>query len=341
MNAYFDVRWTGTHGIGRFSAELWKRLSGWLPVKLDSRPLDALDPLRLAKYLKDNQAGFFLSPAFNVPFPSSCPLAATIHDLIHVRYPPERTCLKSAYYRYFQRPIVQKSRFVFTVSEYSKSEIVNYYGVVPEQVIVLGNAPSSAFVHAGEPALEFGQFFLAVLNDKPHKNLAGVMQAFSRIDRSTPCRLVLVGVSDSIVRLYAKMFSIPFSRCVVLRGISDEALARLYRGAMCLVSVSLYEGFGLPLVEAMACGCPVVASNLTAHPEILGDSGILIDPQTDDLSESMRSIVKGDLDLSIFAQRGMERVKSYRWDLIVDRLEQVIFPPVKRKPCGNTRRGAA
>ncbi len=126
---FFDHRWCGTHGIGRFATEVRKRLTGFTDLALSGSPTHPLDALRVAFSLKRSRAKAYLSPGFNVPAGARCPVIATIHDLIHVHFADERTRAKLAYYRYIQRPIVRRSPLTLTVSQYSRQQIIEWYGV--------------------------------------------------------------------------------------------------------------------------------------------------------------------------------------------------------------------
>jgi glycosyltransferase involved in cell wall biosynthesis len=238
----------------------------------------------------------FHAPHYVVPF-TSVPLVVTVHDLIHLRHPNP---LARMYARQMIGRAVRRSRRVLTVSESVKREIVATFGCGGEHVVVTPNGVGSPFVAAGNAAE--GRYFLYVGNDKPHKNVDVLVDGFERIDGAT---LVLTGA--------------PFERFrererIILSGfVSDDELAALYRGAIALVMPSREEGFGLPALEAMACGCAVITSHAAALVEITGDAALHVDPTIDALADAMRRVASDFALRETLARRGVERAKNFTW----------------------------
>jgi len=125
----FDSRWIGTHGIGRFAAELLSRAPDFRPIALRGRPSAALDPWRLGAYLRREKPDFFLSPGYNAPAGTCGRFGFTVHDLIHLATPDNANVFKRLYYREVIRPAVRRASIVFTVSEFSRREICEWAGV--------------------------------------------------------------------------------------------------------------------------------------------------------------------------------------------------------------------
>ena len=180
-----------------------------------------------------------------------------------------------------------------TVSEFSKQQIVDWYGISEDRVVVVGNGVSSEFTDQGAIYDSDVPYFLYVGNAKPHKNLTTLLDAFALVAAKTDCKLILATQSSrSLDKQIAKLPK--YTQVEVVSGLSDSSLAQLYRGATALVLPSFYEGFGLPLVEAMACACPVIAADRTSIPEVLAGVGQLFDPQdVDGLAQLMKTSISG------------------------------------------------
>jgi len=304
-DCFFDHRWCGPHGIGRFASEIRQRLSDWIDVPLEGSPTAPTDSLRVAACLSRCNAAAFFSPGFNVPAWTKCPVVCTIHDLIHVHFAAESSLLKRGYYRFVQAPIVRRAPVTLTVSEYSRQQIVEWYGVPEDRVVVVGNGVSPEFSETGKKHVSDLPYVLYVGNAKPHGQ--------------TSCGLKLATVpTDELLQQVANLPNVEFCS-----GVDDRKLAELYRGASAVVLPSYYEGFGLPLVEAMACGSPVIASNRTSIPEVLDGAGFLFEPDdVDQLATLMSSLIRRSDDRrDQRRQRGLERAATFRWSLVADRVK--------------------
>jgi glycosyltransferase involved in cell wall biosynthesis len=238
----------------------------------------------------------FHAPHYVVPF-TSVPLVVTVHDLIHLRHPNP---LARMYARQMIGRAVRRSRRVLTVSETVKREIVATFGCGEEHVVVTPNGVGTPFVAKGTAAE--GRYFLYAGNDKPHKNVDVLVDAFEKIDSAT---LVLTGAPFDRFR--------ERERVVVSGFVSDDELAALYRGAIALVMPSREEGFGLPALEAMACGCAAITSNAAALVEITGDAALHVDPTIDALAVAMQRMASNFALREELARRGIERAKNFTW----------------------------
>jgi glycosyltransferase involved in cell wall biosynthesis len=244
----------------------------------------------------------FHAPHYVVPF-TSVPFVVTIHDLIHLRHPNP---LARMYARQMIGRAVRRGRRVLTVSETVKREIVSTFGCGEEHVIVTPNGVGAPFDAKGNAAN--GRYFLYVGNDKPHKNVDVLVDSFARINDAS---LVLTGA--------------PFDRFrerdgVIVSGfVTDDELAALYRGAIALVMPSREEGFGLPALEAMACGCAVVTSNAEALLEITGDAALHADASIDALADAMQRVASDTALRTALAQRGLHRAKNFTWTRCAER----------------------
>jgi glycosyltransferase involved in cell wall biosynthesis len=318
----FDARWLGAHGIGRYAAEVSVRCA-MRPLVISGKPLSLWDPIRLGIAVAQQKPGHFFSPGFNSPLGSSCPFYLTIHDLIHLEVSDEASLAKRAYYQWVVKPATRNAEVIFTVSEHSRQRIAEWSGVDEQKIIVAGNGVSSHFSPVGEVWPHPRPYLLYVGNQKPHKNVRGMIRAFADSGLASDYDLLLSGdVSDSMAMLAAQL-SVPDS--VHGLGLVEEAdLPSVYRGATALIMPSRYEGFGLPLVEAMACGTPVLSSNRTSLPEIGGDAVRYFDPDDEEsFIEGLRALRENGLRSDLRA-RGLERTKIFDWDQVAERIRQGI-----------------
>jgi glycosyltransferase involved in cell wall biosynthesis len=263
-----DQRWIGPHGIGRFAGEVLGRLPGIAPVPERWPLLHPWDPLVLAWLLRRMRPRVYCSPGFHPPLWCPVPVVFTIHDLIHLCCPETVDLAKQAYYRLLVRPAAQRAPRVLTVSTYTQQAILAWAGLPAEQVVVVGNGVSPAFGPVGQRHVPGYPYMLYVGNRKSHKNLARLFHGFAHSGCSPDLRLVLTGVPTAETDTHIATLGLA-GRIVYAGQLTDAELAAYYRGALALVMPSLFEGFGLPAFEAMACGTPVVTSQAAALPEVV------------------------------------------------------------------------
>lgn len=312
---YFDARWIENHGIGRFASEM-SQSSLLKKQAVFARGAFAdifspLDPLKLASAM--TRHSWFLSPSYNCPvWPASRSLI-TLHDLMHIRYPHYASLKNRSYYQLLVRRVCRRAPLVFTVSEFSKGEICDWAGIPPDKVVVIYNGVDSTF-HPGVQALARNRPYLLYIGDrKSHKNIEGIVKAFSCAGLPEDVQLVLSGKSDAQLFEIAKKFGIA-DRLVFSGFIPEPDLPGVYKGALALLMPSFYEGFGLPLLEAMAVGTPVLTSNCTAMPEVAGNAALLVDPyRIDDIAEGIDNIVNNGSLRSQLVSRGLARASAFDW----------------------------
>lgn len=325
---YFDTRWNGQHGIGRFASELQSRLPGVVPLRIIGPKLSAIDPLAITLALAGRKDGCFLSPGFNPPLASPIPFAFTIHDLVHLRVPQESSALRRLYYASVVRPAARRAWRVLTVSEYSRDDIVAWSGLPAEAVRVVGNGVSPVFVPGagGREARE--PYFLHVGRRAGHKNVVGLLRAFAISKSGRRLRLVFTGTPDAQTQAVAAQFGV-LERVRFAGPVDDAALLRLYQRSTGLVFPSLYEGFGLPIVEAMATGTPVITSSVTSMPEVAGaGNALLVDPRDPEALAAAMDRVAFDAQLwEELANRGKARAAAFSWPAVAQRVAQALELP--------------
>ena len=270
-----------------------------------------------------------------------CPTVVTVHDLSYLVFddvmsPRTRSILRTL----VPRSVARASR-VIAISEWTKQDLIRHYGISPEKIAVTYLAPDPVFApveDAAREALPEGvvePYVLAVGNLEPRKNLARLVEAFAGLvrDHGFDGRLVLVGkpaTDTAAITGAVKRWGLQ-SRVVFTGYVTQSTLRLLYNRASVFVYPSLYEGFGLPPVEAMACNCPVVASNASALPEILGDAALLVDPHsTSELVRAMAAVIDDPEMARNLRAKGRRQAALYTWDETANRTRAVYEDVVKR-----------
>jgi glycosyltransferase involved in cell wall biosynthesis len=291
-------------------------------------------PLALARARTD----LFHAPHYVVSPLTPCPYVVTIHDCIHLRFPqylPNRVA--PMYARTMMRIAANRARKVLTVSNASKQDILHYLQVPADKVEVNYNAlderlatpPTEAeLARVRQRFLLTSPFILYTGNIKPHKNVDRLIEAYSILRRRGIGDVKLLVIGDEISKY-------PNLRRLVHRHqlhshvrffgfVPDATLAALYRLASVFVFPSLYEGFGLPPLEAMAAGTPVVTSNVSSLPEVVGDAALLIDPMDPGaIADAIARVLTDSTLRAALVQRGFDRIKAFSWERSVDRIREV------------------
>jgi glycosyltransferase involved in cell wall biosynthesis len=287
-----------------------ERLGHLLPAEVEHAAVDAphysiQELITLGRAVDDAGLDLFHAPHYVVPF-TRTPFVVTVHDLIHLHHPNP---LARMYARQMIGRAVRNSRRVLTVSEAVKRDIVSVFGCLGDHVVVTPNGVGAPFSAAGHSAE--GRYFLYVGNDKPHKNVDVLIDAGASFEDVT---LVLTGAPFERFRAC--------DRVVVTGFVDDGELAALYRGAIALVMPSREEGFGLPALEAMACGGVVITSNDPALVEITGDAALHVnlngEPDADALRDAMRRLTSDETLRQTLASRGIERARTFTWRRCAD-----------------------
>ena len=266
----------------------WKMPPEVQLVALYTRWIAFLGQVELALLLPLLKPDLFHSPSFVVPFLTSVPLLTTIHDLNHVVLSENYSLFHRVYYSFFLANKIKKARSVITVSNFSRDEIVKFFQVKTETVKVIYNGISESFRGRAKQRNDHelqdfrrryelpSEFILSAGNRKPHKNMRRLVEAWCEINTSIPLVLLMEFDADLsyLAQSYKKKHLLYF-----LRYVPTNELHNVYTLAKLFVFPSLYEGFGFPPLEAAACGVPVLASNKTCLPEVLGTSAKFVDPE--------------------------------------------------------------
>lgn len=281
-------------------------------------------PAGLARESRRRELDLIHCPGPVVPWHSPVPLVVTIFDALPWRHPTWLTRANVLSHRLVVRPAVRRADAVITASQHARAEISDAYGIEPDRIHVVplgidarfspGEASAGLLTHvgAGRP------FVLTVGTLQPRKNIETVLAAFERlVAQGSDLTLVVTGGSGWAARETAERIArSPASERVVMTGhVDDPTLVALYRSAKCFVFASRYEGFGLPVLEAMACGTAVVCSDRTSLPEVAGDAALLVSP--DDVGQieaSIGRIVSSDVLREDLVARGLRQAARFTWE---------------------------
>ena len=278
------------------------------------------------------------APHYVLPMGLGCPSVVTIHDCIHLRFPqylPGR--IAHAYARASMWRAANGSDRVITVSEASKRDILHYFDVPPGKIEVIYNAIDERFGRdPDQDAVERVRqryqldhaFVLYVGNIKPHKNLVRLIEAFARVRQRSPGPLTLLIIGDEISKLPVLRRAVhnhKLHKHVRFLGfLPDDMLAALYRLASVFVFPSLYEGFGLPPLEAMASGTPVITSNVSSLAEVAGDAAMLVDPyDVGAIADGIRRVLTEPALAARLRERGLRRAREFSWDEAAARTQAI------------------
>jgi glycosyltransferase involved in cell wall biosynthesis len=298
-------------GTARYLRALLRELRRREDVDVSTRSFGRSD--RLATLARDavwypfvlgrgRNADVLHCPTYRGPLHSALPLVVTVHDLAVFRHPDAFNRWTRAYSPRLVPRVLAAARRIIAVSEFTRRELVELLRVPEEKIRVVPNGVDEEFTREG-PAAE-GEYVLAVGTLEPRKNLPRLVEAARRSD----VELRVVGargwgdveVGGNGVRW--------------LGEVSDAELARLYRGARCVAYPSLYEGFGIPVLEAMACGTPVVTTRGTAMEEVADGAAVLVDAS--DPAELAAGIERAAAERDRLIPRGLERARDFRWDAV-------------------------
>lgn len=325
QSVYFDERWIGETGIGRFASTLLENFNFRL-LSLPGLPSSPIDPIRLSFYmaLKMPVDACLLLPAFNAPIYPCRNFILSIMDLNHIDRPENSSCLKRLYYRLILRRAARRAVKILTISDFSRQRIIDWADLTPNKVVNVGCGVDPTYSSRALPLQIGHDYLLCVSNRKAHKNEARLIEAFTTSDIDPEIRLVLTGEINEEVLAKCREYGLE-SRVSFLGKVAEEDMPSLYRGALALVFPSLYEGFGLPVVEAMACGTPVLTSRTTALPEVAGDAALLVDPTSvHDIAKGIHRICSDTYLRKELSQRGIVRASYFSWTSVVDRVKVVL-----------------
>ena len=301
---------------------------GRMPQMLRSlRPLvRTVERINFASGLRWRDFAFYFEPAY-LPFATPLPTVITIHDLSHLRHPETHPADRVRELERGLPAAIKRADRILTVSDFTRREVIDVFGVDPDRIVTtpLGVEPRFFPRNRNETArlltelrLTHRQYFLAVGTLEPRKNILTTVAAHARL----PARirnaypLVVAGMTGWRTHAITRGLEAAQSRGDVrlLGHVGDDLLPLLYGGAAMLSYPSIYEGFGLPPLEAMACGAPVITTNNSSLPEVVGDAALIVDAHdVDAIANAMLQVASDPSARENLRQRGLARAKFFTW----------------------------
>lgn len=294
-------------------------------------------PKLVRKYKAD-----VLHTQYYAPLIKNCKLVVTIHDISYEHFPEYFKKLELIRNRVWIWYSSKISDIILTVSEYSKKDISEIYKINKDKIVVTHLATSEIYKQVDEKLVEEtkekfgikGNYLLTVGNLQPRKNMVRLINSYTEIKSNNPefnLKLVIVGKKAwKFDGIFKTVNSANLNDEVILTDyVSDYELVNLYNGAEIFIYPSIFEGFGLPVIEAMACGTPVITSNLSSLPEVAGDAAALINPfDNNDIINTLEKVYFDEGYKNILIKKGLKRFKEFSWNKtsskVIDVYRQVI-----------------
>ncbi len=289
--------------------------------------------IELKRLIKRYKVDLFYSPDGWMPLGLKIPVVDVIHDINFMHRNDKLPLLTKWYYRYFFPKFADNSSRVLTVSEYSKTDLIDTFSLAPDKIDVIFNGVNEIYqpvakevqIEVKNKVSKGAPYFIYVGSINSRKNIIGMLKAFDqfKLKYQTAHKFVFVGApmwNDSEFELTYN--NLQFKEDVLRLGRLDiESLNLVLGSAEALLLVSFFEGFGIPIIEAMACDVPVITSNNTSMPEIAGNAAIIVDPKnTEEISEAMNQIVSDKDFRKNLVEKGRAQRQLYTWDNSADKV---------------------
>ncbi len=289
---------------------------GYIYVK--SKPFSFMQNIEIPYIIYKNKIDVFHSINYDIPIfikQAGCSLISTIHDIIPLKYPEyyKSNPAKDVYLRFMYGLCARISDLILTVSDYSKEDIASYFHIKRDKIKVIYNSYIPKYQHKKQISRGI-KTILSVGTNFKHKNILPVIEAVKILkEKGIEIKYNIAGAERDYTNVLRKAVSDwgLESLVKIWGGVADETLDDLYESADYYVCASLAEGFGIPLLEAMNYGLPVISSNKTVMPEVVGNAGILTEPDAKNFAESIELLINSPDLASELISRGYERIKEF------------------------------
>jgi glycosyltransferase involved in cell wall biosynthesis len=326
----------------------WQKLDNASAQQLDT-PIYSVGEQRALVAASSGRFDAFWSPHYNIPLLSRAPLLVTVHDVIHLARPEyRRSIAKRLYTRLMFQTVRRRAAAILVDSEFTKTEFLRYVGKPAGPINVVHAGVDERWFQPTEspPSSSAAPYIVCVASLKPHKNLPALIEAFAAIRDRIPHTLIIVGRVDGLRTADApavKRAMASDDRVQLTGEVGDDALRSLVAGAAALAHPSLYEGFGLPPLEAMAAGCPCLVSRTTAMPEVCGDAALYCNPRDpSDIAARLYQLLADEGLRRDLSARGRVRATTFQWSRTAEQTLHALDQVVARAAMGSReRRGLA
>lgn len=297
----------------------------------------------VTRALKKYKIDLFLSPDGYLSLLTKTPQIGVIHDINFEHYPNDIPLIPRKYLRKYFPLFAKKAKHIITVSNFSKQDIIEKYGISPDKITVAHNGASELFIPLTPPEQDVIRakytkgkpYFLFVGALHPRKNISRLLQAYHAFlaETKSETQLVIVGETlwnnDDFIK---KIADLAIKQSVHFTGhLSLEELTKVVASAKALTFVSYFEGFGIPIVEAMQAGTPVVCGNMTSLPEVAGEAAIYVDPfSVESIKNGLIQVDMSQTLRSSLIEKGLQQAKKFSWDTSAEIIWEVIENELNR-----------
>lgn len=285
------------------------------------------EQLSLPKYIKKHKIDVLHSPGFVIPFLSKAKNILTIADMTFISHPKVHTLVKRFYFGLFMPPSIRKTDKILSISKSTKKDISDMLNINAGKIEVthlsygkefkiLDKKNAKGFL-SDNYSIDY-PFILFVGMIEPRKNLKRVLKAFSQLKKqeTIPQKLVIVGKKGWMYKgIFKTVKRLGLEKEIIFTGyVPDNDLVKFYNSADVLVYPCLYEGFGIPILEAMACECPVITSNVSSMPEVAGDAALFVNPiKTDEIASAMKKVITNKKLQKKLREKGKLQCSKFSW----------------------------
>lgn len=294
-------------------------------------------------FIKKNKIDLFVSPDGYLPLKSNIPQIGVIHDINFFHFPQTIPLLVRWYYNYFFPKFARKANRLATVSEYSKKDICQNYGIDPAKIDVVYNGANELYTPLTEEEIVETQnlishgapYFVFVGAFNPRKNIVRLLLAFEQFKKTTSSKVKLIIVGEKMYgtsQMMRVLKGMEFKDEVIFSGrLQVDSLKNVIGSALAMIFVSYYEGFGIPILEAMKCDVPLIVSNCTSLPEVSGDAAIYVDPfNVESIAEGMVLISKDESLRKQLIVKARTQREKFSWDSTANSLYKCMMKTVNQ-----------